>query len=151
MMLAMGNASPGALWSRSDLRARFVSLVVLGILAGLTIGLATAALDGARRTDSALDRLRARTNASDAVVFATQVNVTDPDWTALSRRPEVEQLVPWGLVFGNLDGDPNGTLFVPMDGKWLEDRRQTGRRPGSDVRSTSVGRSGDHRRSALLR
>ncbi len=50
----MAGLSPGRLWSWSDLRARTVALVVLGVLTGLTIGLATAAFDGATRTGSAL-------------------------------------------------------------------------------------------------
>ena len=115
----MRGASPGRLWSQSDLRARAVSLVVLGVLTGLTIGLGTAAFDGARRTDSALDRLRAQTNASDAVVFATQSEVVNPDWSKLAKRPEVDQVVRWGLAFGNVDGEEGDVLFVPMDGVWL--------------------------------
>jgi ABC-type lipoprotein release transport system permease subunit len=115
----MGASSPGALWSRSDLRARAKSLVVLGVLVGLTIGLAAAAYDGARRTDSALTRLQSRDNASDAVVFATQAALVKADFSKLAARPEVKQLSRWGLAFGNLDGDPEGTLFVPMDGTWL--------------------------------
>jgi ABC-type lipoprotein release transport system permease subunit len=116
----MSATSPGTLWSGSDLRARVVSLVVLGVLAGLTIGLATAALDGARRTDSALSRLQARTNASDAVVFATQTNVVTADWSKLAQRPEVKQLVRWGLAFGNVAGVEGDLLLVPMDDAWLQ-------------------------------
>lgn len=108
------------MWSRSDFRSRAVSLVVLGVLVGLTVGLATAAYDGARRTDSALTRLQSRTNASDAVVFATQAGLVTADWSKLAKRPEVKQLVRWGLAFGNLDGDEEGALFVPMDGVWLD-------------------------------
>jgi len=119
-MHAMRGASAGRLWSQGDLRARVVSLVVLGVLTGLTIGIGTAAFDGARRTDTALDRLRARTNASDAVVFATQIEVITPDWSELEKRPEVGQLVRWGLAFGNLGDNPAGVLFVPMDGVWLD-------------------------------
>ena len=117
--VTMSGASPGALWSRSDLRARAVSLVVLGVLVGLTLGLATAAYDGARRTDSALSRLQSRTNASDAIVFATQADLISADWSKLEKRPEVEQLVRWGLVFGDIPGDSEGVLFVPMDDAWL--------------------------------
>jgi ABC-type lipoprotein release transport system permease subunit len=115
----MRAAAPGSLWSGSDLRARAVSLVVLGVLTGLTIGLATAAFDGARRTDTALARLQARTNASDAVVFATQANLVSPDWSKLATRPEIKQVVRWGLAFGNVAGEEEGVLFVPMDGVWL--------------------------------
>jgi ABC-type lipoprotein release transport system permease subunit len=112
-------ASGAALWTRSDLRARGVSLFVLGALTGLTVGLAAAALDGARRTDTALTRLEAKTNASDAVVFASQAGLTTPDWSTLAHRPEVEQLARWGLAFGNVDGDEDGVLFMPMDDAWL--------------------------------
>lgn len=105
----------GSLWSRGDFRARTVSLVVLGVLTGLTIGLAMAAFDGVRRTDTALTRLQARTNASDAVVFATQIDELSPDWSKLEQRPEVKRLVRWGLAFGDFAGDPNGVLFMPMD------------------------------------
>ena len=115
----MSSASPGALWSRSDLRARAVSLVVLGALVGLTVGLAMAAYDGARRTDSALARLQSRTNASDAVVFATQAHLVSADWSKLEKRPEIKQLVRWGLAFGNVDGNEGDVLLVPMDGVWL--------------------------------
>ncbi len=117
----MSAASPGGLWSRSDLRSRAVSLVVLGSLVGFTVGLATAAYDGAGRTDSALSRLRARTNASDAVVFATQAQIVTPDWSHLAERPEVERLVRWGLAFGNVAGVEGSVLFVPMDGVWLDE------------------------------
>ena len=95
-------------------------MVVLGILAGLTIGLAIASFDGATRTNSALTRLRERTNASDAVVFPSQTGLVTADWTKLSQRPEVEHLVPWGLAFGNVAGTEGDLLFVPMDGQWLQ-------------------------------
>ncbi|MCU1501851.1 MAG: hypothetical protein JWM12_1205 [Ilumatobacteraceae bacterium] len=114
-------ASPGSLWSRSDLRARAPSLVVLGVLVGLTVGLAAAAYDGALRTDTALSRLQSRTNASDAVVFATQADLLNPDWSRLATRPEVKQLVRWGLAFGKVGSDPDGVLFVPMDDVWLNE------------------------------
>ena len=74
----MSLTSPGALWSRSDLRARTLSLIVLRVLVGPTIGLATAAYNGAQRTDSALSRLQSRTNASDAVVTVVAVIVVVP-------------------------------------------------------------------------
>lgn len=74
-------ASPVGLWSRNDLRARWTSLLVLGVLAGLTVGLAVAAFDGALRTGSALSRLEERNLASDAVVFTSQSSFEQPDWS----------------------------------------------------------------------
>ncbi|HEY4332234.1 MAG TPA: hypothetical protein VGM78_06680, partial [Ilumatobacteraceae bacterium] len=103
------------LWARTDLRHRWKSLVVLGLLAGITAGLALASYDGANRTATALTRLRAATNASDAAVFASEASDTTPhhDWTTLAKRPEVKSVAVWSLVFGALDGQPNGLLFAP--------------------------------------
>jgi hypothetical protein len=112
----------GALaWARVDLRRRWRSLVVLGLLAGITAGFAMAALAGARRADTALSRFRARTRAADAVVFASQVGVPHPDWSKLRSRPEVADLGVWDLLFGNQNGQPGGLLF-PANDKVFEQR-----------------------------
>ena len=109
------------MWARADLRHRRRSLVALGLLAGLTAGFAFAAFAGSRRTNTALERLRARTNASDAVVFASQVGAFHPDWARLAARPEVETLARWALVFGEVGGDPEVVLFASVDGTWTGD------------------------------
>ena len=107
------------LWARSDVRRRWMSLVLLGVLAGLTAGIAVAVLDGAHRTSTALERLRDRTSASDAIVFATQAGVIDPDWTPLIESPAVERVGIWSLTWGSFDGGPlNGPLFAPVDDVW---------------------------------
>jgi hypothetical protein len=98
---------------------RWRALIVLGLLAGITAGLALAALAGARRTDTALARLRVRTNAADAVIFSSQVGATHPDWRPLAARPEVAQLAVWDLLFGNVNGQPGGLLFGSDDGTLL--------------------------------
>ena len=51
--------------ARSELRARWVSLLLIGLLAGLTGGIAVGACAVARRTATADDRLVAATNADD--------------------------------------------------------------------------------------
>src|SRR5438477_6995803 len=107
-------------WARVDLRGRWPSLVVLGLLAGVTGGFALASLSGARRSDTALERLRERTNASDAAIFASQSQ--DPngkhDFAALARQPEVTAIARWNLLFGELQGKPGGVLFGPSDRAW---------------------------------
>lgn len=105
-------------WASSEVRRRWRQLVLLGVLAGLTCGLAVAAFDGATRTRTSLDRFLVRTAASDVVVFPTQAGVLDPEWAALRAAPEVEQLAVWGLLFGSFDGeyDPTQPLFVAVDG-----------------------------------
>jgi hypothetical protein len=99
------------MWARADMARRWRSLIVLGLLAGITAGLALAALAGARRTDTALPRLRTKTNAADAVVFPSQVALTHPDWTRLATRPEIAKLAVWDLLFGNINNQPGGLVF----------------------------------------
>ena len=110
------------MWARADIRARLRSLLALGVLVGLTFGLAVAALAGARRTDTAFARLRDRTIAADALVFPGQVGVYKADWRALRRQPEIAQIAPWALTFGRAAGiDGEATFFLPSDGVWLHD------------------------------
>jgi hypothetical protein len=107
------------LWAAGFVRQSWKSLVVLGVLAGVSAAFAMAALAGARRTDTALARLRTETRAADAVVFASQVGVFHPDWSALAARPEVTDVAVWDLMFGIEDGEPQpGLLFVSHDGAW---------------------------------
>lgn len=114
-----GWTSAARLWARADIRRRWASLVLLGVLAGITGGIAVAVFDGARRTDSALERLRERTEASDAIVFATQGGAFDPDWSIVSRSRGVERLGIWSLTWGSIDGGPiTGPLFAPADDVW---------------------------------
>jgi ABC-type lipoprotein release transport system permease subunit len=109
-----------ARWARADIRARWRLLVGLGLIAGITTGLALAAFSGAHRTHSVLDRLQDRTNAADAIVFASQAGVGHPDWSALRARPEVEGLAVWALVFGQMGDDPEGLVFTPVGDDWLQ-------------------------------
>ncbi|MET0914005.1 MAG: FtsX-like permease family protein [Acidimicrobiales bacterium] len=121
--------SPSVLVARTQVRSRLRSLLVLGVLTGVTAGFVIASLSGALRTGSALDRLREQENAPDAVVFASQVHAgAHPDWSRLEARPEVTRVAPWGLAFGVFGpGGPPGVpegpslLFASMDGTYLGD------------------------------
>jgi hypothetical protein len=115
-----GSWTAAQVWARADLRSRWKAVVALGLIAGVTAGLALASIAGARSTHTALDRLQQRTNASDAVVFPSQVGASHPDWTVLDGRPEVRGVAVWALVSGNLGGDPDGLLFTPVDDQWLQ-------------------------------
>jgi ABC-type antimicrobial peptide transport system permease subunit len=94
-------------------------LILLGVLAGVTAGLAMAAVAGARRADTALARFRTTTNAADAVVFASQAGVPHPDWNKLRSRPDVADLAVWSLMFGTVDGEPGSLFFVADDNGFL--------------------------------
>src|SRR6185436_9778883 len=58
------------LWVRADLRRRWRSWVVLGLLAGISVGLASAAVAGARRTESAAPRFMEVAHVPTAAVLA---------------------------------------------------------------------------------
>jgi ABC-type lipoprotein release transport system permease subunit len=107
-----------ALWARRHARQRWRSLLLLGVLAGLTSSFAMAAAAGARRTDTALTRLESVTRSADAIVFTSQVQVFHPQWRKLEHQPEVLALAPWDLLFGFVSGQPGGVLFASDDGRW---------------------------------
>lgn len=115
-------------WAGADLRSRWLALLALGVLAGVTAGVALAALAGAVRTDTALDRLRSRERGADAIVFASQSGVAHPDWSALASAPEVDTVAPWALGFGAFE-DPElqaaaggfAVIFTSVDGRYLHD------------------------------
>lgn len=115
----MGLWEAPLLWAKADIRRRWRSLLVLGLLAGLTASMAMAAFAGARRTDTALARLESVTNAPDAVVFASQVLDLHPDWDRLAARPEVADLAVWDLFFCTIDGQAGGLLFASGGNGWL--------------------------------
>ena len=113
-------AEPGAaFWARRDVRRRWRSLVLTGVLVGLTAGFSLSAWAGARRTGTALERLRVRTNAADAVAFPSQVGATHPKWARLAVRPEVKSVAVWDLLFGNYDAQPGALIFGAADGSYL--------------------------------
>lgn len=115
-MITPGGRAAALSWGRHDLRRRWLSLVALGLLAGVTAGFALAAFAGARRTSTALARLRGATNAADAIVFASQVGAFKPDFAALAAKPEVKTVAVWNLLFGDINGQPGGLLFGSADG-----------------------------------
>ena len=118
-MAAPSGVRAAAFWARTDARRRWRSLVFLGVLIGLTAGFAFSAWAGARRTDTALERLRVQTNASDAIAFPSQVGVSHPNWTRLRARPEVASAAVWDLLFGNYDGREPALIFGSADGTYL--------------------------------
>jgi ABC-type lipoprotein release transport system permease subunit len=115
---AHGGARAAAFWARRDARRRWRSLVLLGVLVGLTAGFALSAWAGARRTDTALERLRVQTNAADAIAFPSQVGVSYPHWARLKARPEVKTVAVWDLLFGDYDHEPS-LMFGSSDGTYL--------------------------------
>lgn len=108
------------MWAGRDLRQRWLSLALLGVIAGLSAALAMSSIAGARRADTAFDRLSTQTRAADAIVFSSQVEggIYTKEWAELARLPYVKAVAPWNLVFGAA-GDEDVLLFMPSDGRWF--------------------------------
>jgi ABC-type lipoprotein release transport system permease subunit len=126
-------------WARRELVNRWRALVVLGILAGVAGGIATAAVAGARRTSTVFDRWKEATAAPDAIVFATQVGIFDADYTPVIDLPEVVDaatfsLAPMGVVIdgveiggfvpgGGYEPEPDDRLFRTVSRPLLDEGR----------------------------
>lgn len=81
-----------AVWMRlrAEVRTRWRALLGLTLMVGLAGGLVLAALSGARRTDSANERLLHAVNARDVAVLP-DVDPTSLDFDAVERLPQVAQ------------------------------------------------------------
>ncbi|HWU23731.1 MAG TPA: hypothetical protein VN088_19490, partial [Nocardioides sp.] len=97
-------------WVRRDVRRRWPSLVVLAVLVALVVGSGAAALAGARRQASVVDRLRSDALGMDALIAANpQIHYP---WTRFDQLPYVEGR--WGLV------EVAGARVASIhDGDWL--------------------------------
>jgi hypothetical protein len=121
------------LWARADLRQRWRSWVVLGLLTGATAGLAMAGIAGARRTANAVPGYNAAAGVFDAAVLAN-----DPGFGAVERRavaalPNVSAVYPFSVPFAFDTESPKklgGTLLptTPASGRLLDQVIVEGRR-----------------------
>ncbi len=95
--------------ARCETRKAWQTLLALGVLAGVTLGIALAAAQVARRTSTAYDRLAEATGAADAVVL---VLGDETRARAVTRLPEVTQ--SWTTVggVGRIDQGPLAYLGV---------------------------------------
>jgi ABC-type lipoprotein release transport system permease subunit len=93
--------------------------VLLGLLAGLAVGLVTAAVSGAQRSSTAYPRMREQLKAADAVFFPSQLRIDDADVTQLSTIPEVAAWSGFALGPGELGGLDGGGLFITVGDGWF--------------------------------
>jgi len=109
--------TPVWLWVRADLRRRWRSWVVLGLLAGISVGLACAGIAGARRTQSALPRFQAVGRLPDAALLANDPGFDAAKQAEVAALPEVEAAIPFLVPFMLEIAEPAGAEsgLLPID------------------------------------
>ncbi len=98
---------------RAELRRRRVALVLIGLLVGLIGATVVAGVAGARRTDTAYDRLAERTGQPDASI----VSFVDPGFLEeVVALPEVEEVWRMRGVIGEAVDEPDVTFLAVVSG-----------------------------------
>ncbi len=87
------------IWTRADLRRRWRSWAVLGLLGGVTLGLAAAGVAGARRTASSVPRAERAFNVADAGVLANNPSFDDRERAAVAALSYVTATYPFEVAF----------------------------------------------------
>jgi ABC-type lipoprotein release transport system permease subunit len=109
-----------ALWAvlRASWRARWRSLVVLALMIGLTGGIALAALAGARRSSSSLDRFHDAGRTLDVFLVTDLVRPEPAGLAEVLDGPLVESHNDLAFVF--VDIDSVGFFFAPTTRRALD-------------------------------
>src|SRR5580765_6250605 len=117
--------------ARVEARRSWVTMIVLGLLAGIGTGVALSAVQVARRSSTAYSRLEAASGAPDAVVLGISGGVDDE----VAKLPQVDKIWTGRTGIGQLQGDavayagviagesaPPKGLFTPIiiDGRDLD-------------------------------
>ena len=111
-------------WLRLEVRRRWRSLLVLALLVALATATVLAAAAGARRGQTAFDRLWASTLPSTVTVLPNQPGF---DWDKVRALPEVAAVSEFPVAFGfSLDCCPEASTGFPPIGTGLT---QTMERP----------------------
>jgi hypothetical protein len=95
-------------WAVRSLRGRWRSLVFLTVLAAFAGGATLAAVAGARRNETAYDRLRAQSLPADVMALPNQPGF---DWDAVRALPEVEALGTFAVAAYSVDGADDPGFF----------------------------------------
>jgi ABC-type lipoprotein release transport system permease subunit len=105
------------LWMRADLRQRWRGVVFLALLAGIGFGIVLAALGGARRTESAIDRAVEERRVADAIV---QLNTPEAAAVVLDQ-PQVADGALADMFLGTIEGVAFDASVLVVHGGWGTD------------------------------
>lgn len=96
------------MWARAEIRARWKSFVVLGLLAGITFGIAAAAVAGARRSQTAVDRLQDAAHLPSAAILANDESFDESQRAQVAALPYVRHTYPFLVAFLTQVFSPKG-------------------------------------------
>ena len=138
-------SSSVGMWVRADWRRRYLSLVALALVAGISFAVAVTAFAGARRTASSFDRLREATHAYDNGVAidapgASPTGDDSYDQATVDRIRNLPQIETVGELVSYLAATPDDSWEVsigaPVDDvlgtRIASDRCWRGRMPATD-------------------
>ena len=92
----------------ADFRRRWRSWLVLGLLAGISVGIACAGIAGARRTADAVPAFARAARLPDAAVLANNVAFDEKQRAQISALPEVQASYPFMVPFLLAAASPRG-------------------------------------------
>jgi hypothetical protein len=96
------------MWARADLRARWKSWVLLGLVAGATFGVVSAGVAGARRTADAVPNYSIAARTPTAAILANDPSFDTKQRGAVAALPEVAHDYPFLVPFGATVFQPRG-------------------------------------------
>jgi hypothetical protein len=96
------------MWARSELRARWKAWLLLGLLAGATVGVAAAGWAGARRTQRSVPALVAAARLPTAAILANDPAFGAEQRARIARLPGVTATYPFQLGFTTAVFSPRG-------------------------------------------
>jgi hypothetical protein len=96
------------MWAGADLRSRWRSWVLLGLLAGVVFGVVAAGVAGARRTADAVPDTVKVAHLPDAAVLANDPTFGAAQRDAVAKLPEVRAIHPFMVAIGLVLTEPKG-------------------------------------------
>src|SRR3974390_500322 len=98
------------MWVRSEARHRLRSLAALAVIVTVATAVVLAAIAGARRHGTAMDRLVARSEAATVMALP---NTPGFDWNEIRKLPYVETVGEFALARYQVVGLPDGFGMFP--------------------------------------